>query len=400
MAADRALGNWIESFLEYTSGIPSPELYRRWAAASAIAGALERRVWTNMSGSDLYPNMFILLVGAPGVGKSKSVIEVQRMWAHTGEFNVAPEGMTKAAFIDQLSSKPKTFNHKGFPFMYNPMLIAAEEFGTLFPDYDLRFVSVVNKTYDCGDILEDRTRGGGTISIDRPHINLISGTQPKYIGDLFPESAYGHGFISRIVMVYAAERVVIDVFKRAKRDEKLGKQLISDLTLIAGLNGEFEWTEEAQREVEEWNRVLDKDAPIHPRLQSYNTRRLIHAVKLAMVLAISRTNEMLVTLEDFNSARNMLFNAENLMPEIFKEMHTSSDANEIDSIHQFLFSYCMENEVKEIPEHKLVNHMLRTIPVNRVTYFLEMLQTSGMMLAGGLNMPGRRTFKPLRPKAE
>lgn len=61
--------DWISTFLDYTDGLPSPELFRKWAAIGTVAGALERRVWCSTARSKLYPNLFILLVSSPGVGK-------------------------------------------------------------------------------------------------------------------------------------------------------------------------------------------------------------------------------------------------------------------------------------------------------------------------------------------
>lgn len=382
--------------MEYTSGIPSPGIYREWAAYATIAGALERRVWTRMSGSLLYPNLIILLIGNPGVGKSMAVNETLALWARSGLFNIAPSGMTKAAFLDQLCEKPKTFQYQGVNCIYNAMLVAAPEFGTLLPEYDTRFLSVLNDVYDCGALASDRTRKDGTLKIDNPHVNIISGTQPKYLGDRFPESAYGQGFTSRIVMVYCGKRVVVDMFKAAMRNENLGNGLAADLAIIGKLVGEFGWESSAQEAVEEWNRTLLDDAPSHPLLQNYNTRRIIHTVKLAMAAAISHSDELVVTLEQFSRAKELLLAAEAVMPEIFKEMASSQDAVEVNEIHEFIFGYCLRYKVEAVPEHKLVHYMVRRIPVNRVSYFIEVMLTSKMMKVSGLNIPGQRKFEPLK----
>ena len=392
----RTLSNWAETFLEYTLVVPSPEIYRRWTAYNILAGALERRAWTRISGSQLYPNMITLLVGPPGVGKTMAIKEAAALWAATGLFNLAPSGMTKAAFVDQLGVKMRTFEHEGLTQMYNPMLIAATEFGTLLPDYDTRFLNVVNDVYDCLPFFEDMTRGGGTIHHDKPHVNIITGTQPQYLGDLLPDAAYGMGFMSRVVMIYAGERVVIDMFKSANRVEVVKKELISDLAIIGRLNGEFKWEKEAEDFVEEWNRNIAEDAPVHAKLQNYNTRRIIHGVKLAMAMSISHSSDMIVTLEDIKSARTMLVEAEDLMPEIFKEMVSSSDGKDLEEMHMFLFGYCRNFDVELVPEHKLMHFISRRVSVPKVKYFVDTMLTSGMMKVDGLNIAGQRKFRPLR----
>src|SRR6267378_5066033 len=66
----RRLTSWIESFIEHTVNLESAEIYRKWAAISMIAAALEQRVWVD-TGSALYPNIYTFLVGHPGIGKSR-----------------------------------------------------------------------------------------------------------------------------------------------------------------------------------------------------------------------------------------------------------------------------------------------------------------------------------------
>ncbi len=393
---ERALDDWVDGFMEYTSVLQSPPLFRRWAAYSTIAGVLERRVWTKLAGSRLYPNLLVLLVARPGVGKSMAIEEVYDFWSKLIDYNVAPMGMTKAAFVDQLMDKHKFFNYDGRPVGYNAMLVAAREFGTLLPEYDSRFLNVINDVYDCHESpFEERTRKDGLKTIDRAHVSIITGTQPKYLGGILPDAAYGMGFTSRTIMVYAWEEVVIDLFESADRDDELHKKLTSDLDQMTTLVGRFKWEKAPKDFIEDWNRHKYRDAPKHPKLFDYNPRRIMHAVKIAMSFSVSRSNEMLVTMEDFMKARELLIETEDLMPEIFKEMIISQDASEIDEVHAFMFNYCRTLRVESVPEQDLMHFMSRKIPVNRIEYFMKTLQSAGMIRAEGPNIPGGRSYRPL-----
>ncbi|KKK80253.1 hypothetical protein LCGC14_2825340, partial [marine sediment metagenome] len=389
---------WIEGFMEYTSGIPSPEIFRRWAACSTLAGALERRVWTLLTGSQLYPNLFILLVGAPATGKSKAIDEILDFWSAAGRFNLAPQGMTKAAFVDQLTFKIRQFSHNGATILYNPMLVGAAEFGTLLPSYDLPFLNVLNDVYDCRKQFEDMTRGGDKrITVDRPHLNLIAGTQPKYLSEILPESAYGMGFCSRIVMVYTGNRTIVKLFKKRTKDQVLFKNLLADLKTAASLVGEFSWTKEAQAAVEKWNEGYLDDAPTHPLLQNYNGRRIIHAIKLSMTFAAARGNDLVVTENDFNDAKDLMLQAESFMPEVFKEMTSKSDSVELDQIHQFAFHYCSTHNVEIVPESKIIHFVSQRVPVNKVGYFIEALVNTGMLKVYEVDLGiGNRRFTPMQ----
>lgn len=66
------MADWISSFLDYTSGLPSPENFRLWAGITAVSGILERRCWVETAQSQIFPNIFTLLVGPPATGKCLS----------------------------------------------------------------------------------------------------------------------------------------------------------------------------------------------------------------------------------------------------------------------------------------------------------------------------------------
>src|SRR4051812_35383690 len=98
---------WIESFLEATNGLPAPSIFLKWAAISAIAGALERKVWVRMNRMNLYPNMYVFLVAAPGVGKTVSGTQTEILWRGLEHHHVAPTNASKAALIDVLAESKR-----------------------------------------------------------------------------------------------------------------------------------------------------------------------------------------------------------------------------------------------------------------------------------------------------
>ncbi len=387
---------WTDTFLDYTAGLPSPRIFRLWSALSCVSGALERRCWTRVSNSVLYPNLFVLLVGPPGVGKSMAINEVHDLWAAVGDFNVAPTSLTKAAFIDQLCSQQKLIELKGKTALYNSILIPAPEFGTLVTAHDTVFLNTLNDIYDCRLLYEERTRSGGLIHIERPHICILSGTQPKYLGDLLPESAYGQGFTSRIIMVYEGDRVTVPLFGETTKSEAVKAILVKELKEIAGMVGEFKWTKKAKEDVEQWNLDSNKDEPRHPRLAHYCTRRVIHTIKMAMSVSAARSRTLEVTADDLENAKQILLAAEDMMPEVFKEMSASSDMNEINEAFEYIWTHCIKNEAESIPEHELVHFLAKRVPVHRIGFFIEAMVTAQMMKNVGLELIGHRKFKPMQ----
>src|SRR5882724_11244346 len=199
-------GDWLDQYMSYTDGITSPEIYRLWSGISAIAGALERRVWVETSRGVLYPNMFCLLVGPPGVGKSNAISIVEELWYSSKKFKVAPNNVTKAALVDALleADRKIILPNGGGLVEYHCLLTSSSEFGVLVPAHDLEFLSVLNYIYDNPKVYRENRRSlNKNIEIIHPQITILAGTQPGFLASLLPEEAWSMGFTSRIIMIYA-----------------------------------------------------------------------------------------------------------------------------------------------------------------------------------------------------
>ena len=47
---------------------PTPAPFRLWSGITAVAGAVERRVWAETRQNLISPNLYVLLVAPPGAG--------------------------------------------------------------------------------------------------------------------------------------------------------------------------------------------------------------------------------------------------------------------------------------------------------------------------------------------
>ncbi len=324
MTYERQLNNWTETFLDYMDGIPSPEIYNKWTAYNIIAGALERRVWSKISNCRLYPNMITILVGPPAVGKSMAIKEANIFWRAVEDFNVAPMNVTKEIFMNQLGCKTKTFEYNNQMQIYNPLLIAANELSTLFQGCGHEFLNTICDLHDCTEYFERNTKANGVEHHDKPHLNMIIGTQPSYLAEIMSEELYCYGFGSRSVMVYSDYCIPSLANRFVGEREDLKVQLVGDLMSIANLVGEFTWEPEAQKSIETWNSEdTQNEAVKHDKFQGYKIRRTIHCIKLAMVMSVSRNEKLHVTLEDVEYAQVTLIEAEAMLPMIFAPWNLS-----------------------------------------------------------------------------
>lgn len=343
----------------------------------------------------LYPNLYILLVAPPGVGKSVAIEAAKELIVRVGKVRLGPSSVTKAALVDIMKEAQKAIKSKdGLELDFiSPVAFMSSEFGTLIPDHNLAMLNTLNDLYDCGPKFSERTRSGGVTEFDNPCLNMIAGTQPKYLASLMPEEAWSMGYTSRIIMIYAGEKVQTDFFDAPESTSaELRKSLISDLRQICDLNGEFTWTDEAKTKIRQWQKEQFQPAPDHSRLQHYLPRRPTQAMKLAMIFSASRSDSMIVSEEDIIRGIDELLRAEEYMPEIFKDMVVTNNYETLEETYRFIYRRATSTG-REVPEASLVNFLMTRVPANMIDYTVNAMLRSGVLVATEGQVPGQRTFK-------
>lgn len=399
------MADWIDTFMSYTEDISSPEIFRRWCAIAAVAASMERRCWTQTKQGTLYPNLFTMLISSPGIGKTEAIKRAEELLQQTKKLVVSPQSLTKAALVDSIrDTQQSMINNQGAPIEYHSMTLCIDELGTMIAAHDLEFLSFLNKLYDSPVELKERRRhfhGGKDIVMARPQINMLAGSQPAFIAHLLPEEAWGMGFTSRMLLIYAGSGPAhADIFGSQVDHGKEQATLVYKLSQYAEKIGMFTWTPEAQRLLNEWNRARCPPIPDHSKLVNYITRRLIHVIKLCMVSALSRSDRLEVAEEDFIRARDWLIEAESFMPDIFREMAGKSDTDVIMELHYFMWQTMTSKRNRKqegnVSEGELYNFLRLRVPSEKIQRILEVAERSRIIARDHKNP----AFWIARPKGQ
>jgi hypothetical protein len=371
------LKDWIEQFLDYTSGINSPDIFRQWAGIATIAGALERRVWIMAAGKQLFPNLYTLLVSAPGIGKTQAIEHTSDLWYAIKELHVAPHDVTKASLVDAIAASSRKLVLSDTSLIeYNSLLIAADEFGVLVPSHDQEFLNTLNRIYDNPPQHRQNRRGfKDQIDITNPQLNIIGGTQPAYLANLLPEQAWGMGFMSRIIMIHCGTRRQVRLFGGKQLSDTTRQSLIRRLQAMGKLYGAMPWEFRAAEAAEHWNLKGLEPVPTHSKMEHYNARRMLHVLKLSIVSAVSQGNTS-ISVEDFNRGRDWLLEAESAMPDIFRAMVQRSDIEVIDELHFYAWQVYIKDK-KPIHESKLINFLQGRVPSEKIVRILDICTRAG-----------------------
>ncbi len=387
----RRCPSWIESFAAHTDNLESPTLFRKWAGIFTIAAVMEMRCWLQTS-SPLYPNLYVFIVGHPGVGKNRIIRVAKKYMAEIHEFHFAPTSLTGAALVDTLAASKRFIARlPDPPLEYFNTTITAEELTAFMHKYDDEMVGLLSAFYDPDPYAQSRRGKDIKIKIDRPQVNLISGTTPSNLIGLMPESAWDQGFTSRVILVYSDERIVGDDFAGTSRE--IDEDLIHDIKLIGALSGEFKVTMDYRNAVNDWRALGEPPVVNHPKLLHYKTRRRVHLYKLSMVSAADRGDVLLLTKEDFNRAMGWLLEAESTMPDIFSAGSTGTDARAIDEISHYIHTL---DKGDGIPEHQIVNFARSRVPMHSILRIIEIMVASGQIANKGIDRFGHRWFRAIK----
>ena len=71
---------------------------------------------------------------------------------------------------------------------------------------------------------------------------MLAGTQPDYLNSFLPPEAWGMGFTSRLIMIYADSAPPADLFSF---NSIQSSDLVVKLRRIFELKGEFQWSKQA-----------------------------------------------------------------------------------------------------------------------------------------------------------
>lgn len=336
--------SWIEAYVHHQRYTESPKQFHFWTAVSTICGALRGKVGIDMRQFRWTPNMYILLVGPPGVAaKSTTMRSGVSLLEHVEGVKFGPSSGTWQAVLDTFAAAQESVELPGVPEpeLMSCLTIAAGELGTFFRPDDKEFVDLLTAMWDGQkERFIRRTVSRGEIIISSPWLNLIACTTPAWLEDNFREVLIGGGLTSRIVFVYGDKKeqlipypsqlIASDAFKQ----ENLALRI--DLQTIGGIAGEYKLTEEALEWGSEWyKRHNTNGVPLHlasGRFDGYMSRKQTHIHKLAMVFAAAKRNDLVVTADDLKEAEGAITGLEPTMAKVFSSVGVAQAAKQNNAV--------------------------------------------------------------------
>lgn len=322
----RHFPNWLTAFQDYSQWGEAPKRMYFWVGVSAIAGALQRKVWIDQAYFRWYPNQYIILVAPPGVvSKSTTANLSMQLLRRVPGIKFGSPIATWQSLIKEFNDATVGFNYGDEVHSMAALTLESSEFGNTLNTQDKQMVDLFTSLWD-GKTISKSTKMFGIETVENPCINLLACTTPAWIADNIPEYMIGGGLISRMVFVYAEKKDKFIAYPAEDVPKDLAvveQQLVDDLTRISELTGQFRFTQQALAYGRAWYEDVCTNRPLNlsdERFGGYLARKQTHLHKLAMALSASESDSLMLTEEHLALADYMLKDLEPDMAFVFSKV--------------------------------------------------------------------------------
>lgn len=343
---------------------------------------LGRQYWFPHGHWHVYPNMYIMLQGLPGVRKSTAINIGTKVLKKAGYGRFASNRMSRQMFLEELYhiNQPDTDNMSFDALMdlkedrpYE-VSIHASEFLDFIGQGDKDYLMLLTSLWDNLDSYKNPKITSKSVVINKPTVNFIGGNTPAGLNMAFPPETLEGGTLSRFLFIYAAstgKKILFPSPPDPTKEEALVRRLIE---IRDKIRGEATVSKEAEEVLEV---IYNDQQPLEdPRLVFYFSRRLTHLLKLCLVCSAARLSTV-IEAKDVLLANTMLGAAEYSMPKALGHFGRNRGSATINNMIEFIEEIGRPVLPKELYQKFMADF-------NRENDFINLLmdlQTSGKVFS-------------------
>lgn len=365
--------DFMSLYLEYTSKTESPTFYHRWAALTSLAAWIGRDIHLPFGHAKVHANMYIMLVGLAGTKKSTAIKIGAKLLKTAGYAKFAAKKTRQEKFLLDLAESSGILGDDPAGLSEDDILdsnlfgtvdvesmppaevfVAADEINNFIGVGNMDFMSLLGELWDIDEVYDYKLKNSKSVIIPYPTVTLLGGNTFVGMNKLFPPEATEQGFFSRMLFIYS-EPVGRQYTIPPEPSEELQKKLIEQLLLIkTQVKGKVTLTEDAYILLDKiymsWGGMNDI------RFDSYENRRIVHLLKLAMLLMATRLR---TTIEkaDILEASTILTYTEHLMPKALGEFGKGRNSDVSHKVLQALDTAMLGDSPKPLSFQQLWKHV-------------------------------------------
>jgi hypothetical protein len=324
--------SFLRDYLAYATGNEAPEMFHVWSGYACLSAAISRRVWLPYGDEAIYPNLYVMLVGDAGNGKSFALRKAKRLLSELNNVPIArsvetPEGLWRFMGGDRSISppipSPVMFLAKwpdGQVREVHPMTIVANEFVNFITMNQAGWINALNDIYD-EDKYEYRTKGKGEDNLIGPYIVFLGALTTEISSDLQKTRIIATGFARRTIFQYG-ERNWFDPHSipggSSEAEKELRRSAVAYAKVLQKTSGEFTWNEETQKWWKTWYDPHIAEIPNHtPQTKPWFASKHVQVLKLGLLTALSEGTKLELSIPHLEVALAYLAEMEKDLYKVF-----------------------------------------------------------------------------------
>jgi hypothetical protein len=351
--------NFITQYLSYVGDTEAPIFYHRWSILSAVGAYLGRQYSFPFGHSELFPNLYVMLIGDPGTRKSTAIKLAKKILTGAGYTTISADRSSKEKFIMDLAGEEQDVSGSADAILDQnlwgdmdgkdaEMYVACDEFNDFIGLGNLEFISLLGTMWDFAGDYKHRTKNSKSICVHNPTISILGGNTPVSFANAFPPDTLGQGFFSRLLLIYGestGKKIPFPEIPSVAATSHITREL-QRIKLTS--RGQAKITPKAKVLLE---KIYTTYKPIDDaRFISYSNRRFTHLLKLCLVISAC---DFATSIEEKHvvEANTILTHTEHLMPKALGEFGKARNSDVTHKIMTVLTDAEAPMQVKDVWKH-------------------------------------------------
>ncbi len=366
--------DFVNEYLSFNSGNECPRNYHIWSSFVILAAAVHKRVYVPLGYFNVYPNLYVGLIGDMGSRKSTAKDIAMDLFTETfKDYPILASVQSREDIIKYMNSDACKFsfvNEEGQTVEVRPIVGFINElknFLSIDPAKSIEFLTDIYSSKR----FKSSTIKRGLEDLENPAVNLLACETPEWITDKMKGKIISGGWARRIVYVYETKRSAPIPFpKRPDEYQQIWNRLKEHLIEVSQVSGKFEWDADAAEWYSTWYTQMRNNMPDDKMMAGFYESKHDQATKLAMLLALgTKPIRLRITKENYIRAVAHLDILEENMPKLF----SAAGRNEL-SVPMQLALEILEKNGGWVPEKvwkRLMGKDLDPMEIQQVLRFMQ-----------------------------
>lgn len=347
----RNFPDFLNAYIDYAEDDFCPDVFHKWVGISIISGAMERKTWIPWTTFEYFPNLFIFLIASPGLGKTTACNSGVALLRKVKGLNFTSPQISVARLYESLAEDAKTFQIGSTIYPHSSQFYYAPEASDCLKDVSEDIIAALTNFYDCPGFSERGTKKDKKTTVDHACLNLLAACTFNYLNEILEGNSIMGGFASRIIYIIGDDnRVRTPKWGVGKQDDiKTYNLLAEDLSQINKLKGPFKTDDEVGKIWAEWFEKTDEKRMNEEseKLKALLVRQNTNLVKLCMIMSASRSDELVIRMEDWERANQYIATSDKNITGMLRMVSAHSQKKDSSSLLNAMVFITGEGPYKE-----------------------------------------------------